>query len=591
LQKHFSVKESHLETVEEALLKLKRLAHRRLYGNREFGHDAAADSKKPVAISSLQPTVAKELSPYLFEGDILLTQQQAISILEQVSATDSRARRSFDANPESKWPITSPIKYRFHGSLDFYAVSNIIKAIRYWENVTCLTFENDPDITESEDFIEFFRGQGCYSMIGRNGGRQGVSIGENCVKEGVIEHEIGHSLGLWHEQSRPDIGFSYVSSSKFHVVTDFILPSYASDFVQHEKDIITFDIPYDLGSIMHYGGTAFSMDQTSKTLVTRDPLYQNTIGQREKLSFLDIETINRAYCSDRCLEPNTCQNGGYQHPNLCDTCLCPDGLSGAKCEDSEPPRNAQCGGGVVVTGEWQSIESPGYSDDGYYPDQKCSWFFVAPERKRIEFKFLGDFSFLCTSTCIDYVEMKISTDFRNTGFRFCCSTVPQSSFVSETNKAIVIFRSQLANDIGFKLQVRATDLPARTTPVPVIATTTVVSTTISGTNLWGEWGPWSVCSRTCGGCGIMSRIRTCYTKECKGQRQQFSTCNLTACPIDKHCAKLLSIDRLCHGNVCTNAVEIPSGCLRPQCCPPFTNVDGTCQSDSTLLDDFFSTKK
>lgn len=47
---------------------------------------------------------------------------------------------------------------------------------------------------------------------------------------------------------------------------------------------------------MHYGSTAFSVDQKSKTVVTRDSLYQQTIGQREKLSFYDVATINTAYC-------------------------------------------------------------------------------------------------------------------------------------------------------------------------------------------------------------------------------------------------------------------------------------------------------
>ncbi|RCN35797.1 CUB domain protein [Ancylostoma caninum] len=453
---HFGIEESHLESVESVLLKLKKLAHQRVYGDREFGHDAAEDSKKPVAISVEQPTVAKAVSPYLFEGDIFLSKKQAINILKEASniPVDSkkrgRGRRSFDASPESKWPVTAPIKYSFHESLDFFAISNIIKAIRYWENVTCLTFENTPDVSEAEDHIEFFQGQGCYSMIGRNGGRQGVSIGENCVKEGVIEHEIGHALGMWHQQSRPD------AQSYIKVLSDFILPSYVSDFMQRdEKDINTLGIPYDLGSVMHYGSTAFSADQTSKTLVTRDPLYQSTIGQRETLSFFDIETINKAYCPDRCSGENKCKNGGYQHPKHCDACLCPSGLGGPTCEDFEPPRKAVCGGKIAVTDEWQSIESPGFPDPGYDPDQKCSWFFEAEEGKRIEFEFIEDFSFLCTSTCVDYVEMKIQADLRNTGFRWCCYTIPEGSFVSEKHKAIIVFRSQLTNDVGFKLQARA----------------------------------------------------------------------------------------------------------------------------------------
>lgn len=45
-------------------------------------------------------------------------------------------------------------------------------------------------------------------------------------------------------------------------------------------------------------------------------------------------------------------------------------------------------------------------------------------------------------------------------------------------------------------------------------------TTIAGTDVWSEWGPWSECSRSCGGCGIMSRVRNCRTKECKWVRNR-----------------------------------------------------------------------
>lgn len=98
-------------------------------------------------------------------------------------------------------------------------------------------------------------------------------------------------MGLWHEQSRPDAD-DYIEIEK-----DLILPSYMSDFQKRGYDEIeTLGIPYDYGSVMHYGSTAFSTDGTSKTLLTRDPKFQYTIGQREMLSFLDIQIINEAYC-------------------------------------------------------------------------------------------------------------------------------------------------------------------------------------------------------------------------------------------------------------------------------------------------------
>lgn len=50
---------------------------------------------------------------------------------------------------------------------------------------------------------------------------------------------------------------------------------------------------------------------------------------------------------------------------------------------------------------------------------KTGWICMlqAPTGGRIEFEFVEEFSFLCTSTCVDYVEMKISADLRSTGFR------------------------------------------------------------------------------------------------------------------------------------------------------------------------------
>ena len=45
----------------------------------------------------------------------------------------------------------------------------------------------------------------CCSYVGRKGnGRQGISVGKNCDKFGIVVHEIGHTVGFWHEHTRPD---------------------------------------------------------------------------------------------------------------------------------------------------------------------------------------------------------------------------------------------------------------------------------------------------------------------------------------------------------------------------------------------------
>ena len=46
----------------------------------------------------------------------------------------------------------------------------------------------------------------CYSRIGRDPGdiEQKISIGIGCERIGTVVHEIMHSLGFFHEHTRPD---------------------------------------------------------------------------------------------------------------------------------------------------------------------------------------------------------------------------------------------------------------------------------------------------------------------------------------------------------------------------------------------------
>ena len=44
----------------------------------------------------------------------------------------------------------------------------------------------------------------CSSDVGMQGGRQTVTLGAGCFHHGTVLHELGHLLGFYHEQNRPD---------------------------------------------------------------------------------------------------------------------------------------------------------------------------------------------------------------------------------------------------------------------------------------------------------------------------------------------------------------------------------------------------
>ena len=65
---------------------------------------------------------------------------------------------------------------------------------------------------------------------------------------GVVIHEIGHAIGFFHEQSRPDRD-DYVT-----IHYENILEGLEDQFTKHSAEILkTNGIPYDYASIMHYG--------------------------------------------------------------------------------------------------------------------------------------------------------------------------------------------------------------------------------------------------------------------------------------------------------------------------------------------------
>uniref|UniRef100_A0A0N5AMK3 Zinc metalloproteinase n=1 Tax=Syphacia muris TaxID=451379 RepID=A0A0N5AMK3_9BILA len=342
-----------------------------------------------------------------------------------------------------RWNRNQPISYDFDQSIPPLTRDKIKTAIGLWENNTCVRFrESGSNI----DRIEFFDGGGCSSFVGRTGGTQGISISTpGCDHVGIISHEIGHALGTFHEQARPD------QSDNIYVNYQNIPVSRWNNFQPVSSvQADTYDLPYDAGSVMHYGPYGFATDPYVATIITRDRSLQSTIGQREGPSFLDFEAINKAYrCTEHCAQLS-CAHGGYVHPNDCFKCLCPSGFGGQLCETVQ---SSACGATINVTMKSKVISSPNYP--GYYPQNtECIWLLRAHGNGKVFFEFNSILDLSCEDTCDrSYVEIKSSADFRKTGYRFCCKRTPTKTFVSKTNEMLIIFRSRKFASRGFQARV------------------------------------------------------------------------------------------------------------------------------------------
>ncbi|KAE8289041.1 Meprin A subunit beta [Larimichthys crocea] len=81
----------------------------------------------------------------------------------------------------------------------------------------------------------------------------------------------------------------------------------------------TNGVPYDYWSVMHYGKNAFSNGNGS-TIITKDPKFQDVIGQRKEISPSDVLELNRLYkCNSAIAFKMHCSfsNGGMCQMNRC----------------------------------------------------------------------------------------------------------------------------------------------------------------------------------------------------------------------------------------------------------------------------------
>ncbi|KAK5974387.1 Zinc metalloproteinase nas-1, partial [Trichostrongylus colubriformis] len=163
-----------------------------------------------------------------------------------------------------------------------HEVKIIEKAFASYRKSTCIRFQPR---TAEQDYLNIVKGYGCYSQVGRTGGKQEISLGRGCLFHEIIVHELMHSVGFWHEHSRAD------RDDHIHIRWENILPGMKAQFDKISAALQdTQGEKYDYRSIMHYDSTAFSRNGKN-TIETVVEGFTDIIGSSVDLSELDIVKV------------------------------------------------------------------------------------------------------------------------------------------------------------------------------------------------------------------------------------------------------------------------------------------------------------
>lgn len=219
-------------------------------------------------------------SVYIYQGDMLLTKEQIDEFNKPV------ARGAITSIEKFRWP-NHTVYYTFAPDFEFVKEAHEAMA-DYHQSSTNIIFLPATDAQANK--VRFFHneGGGAYSYVGMVGGTQDISIGREFLfqAKGTIMHELGHAVGLIHEQSKAD------RDNYININLSNIIPGKENNYqiTPNQTHISGFDFE----SIMLYGSYSdFAINKAIPILTRKDG--STWESQRDFLSMTDQAIIRSKY--------------------------------------------------------------------------------------------------------------------------------------------------------------------------------------------------------------------------------------------------------------------------------------------------------
>jgi hypothetical protein len=258
--------------------------------------DLRGSSRLGTALISGATFTNKAVTYYDLDGMAMLEGDIAIGVVSDIEKKMAAAQEAVKDDPEIAFSVgITGAQFRWPNCQIPFDIDpalpnqqRVTDAIAHWEANTSIRFVLRTAANQAQfpNWVHFTDASGCWSFVGMQGGQQTISLGAGCSTGNAI-HEIGHAVGLWHEQSREDRDL-FVTIQWANIQNGM-----AAQFNQHITDGDDLG-GYDYGSIMHYPRNAFSRNGLD-TIVPTNPAA--VIGQRTGLSAGDLGGVQSLYPS------------------------------------------------------------------------------------------------------------------------------------------------------------------------------------------------------------------------------------------------------------------------------------------------------